>query len=156
VSADHTDRLAEHARHRHHDTVRRAHEALAELANSGQSVTIARLADKAGVSRSWIYTQPELRERVEQLQRRFTEAGANRATVTRASDESLRSRLAVALAGRINSCASHWHTPTVSYAQPGAPREQPSGKVSYAPRVPGRRRNRSRRPVRRSARTDHQ
>lgn len=96
MSADHTDRLAEHARHRHHDTVRRAHEALAELANTGQSVTIARLADKAGVSRSWIYTQPELRERVEQLQRRFTEAGANRATVTRASDESLRSRLAVA------------------------------------------------------------
>lgn len=96
MSADRIDRLAEHARHRHQQTLRRAREALAELADTGESVTIARLADKAGVSRSWIYTQPELRDRVEQLQRRVADSGENRETVTRASDESLRRRLAVA------------------------------------------------------------
>lgn len=51
-------------------------------------MTAALLAKQAGVSRSWIYTQPELRNRIRQL--RSHQAG------TRASDDSLRRRLALA------------------------------------------------------------
>jgi uncharacterized protein DUF6262 len=37
------------------------------LVRDGQPVTIARLAATAGVSRSWIYTTPELLDRIETL-----------------------------------------------------------------------------------------
>ncbi|MCI4674140.1 DUF6262 family protein [Candidatus Mycolicibacterium alkanivorans] len=61
--------LIEHAKHRRQETVQRAHQALAELAETGQSVTVAELATRAGVSRSWTYTQPELLDQIQQQQR---------------------------------------------------------------------------------------
>lgn len=88
--------LAEHARQRHHQTLQRAQQALTELADAGEQATVALLADRAGVSRSWIYTQPTLRDRLRQLQQHHTSAGLVRDTVTRATDDSLRRRLALA------------------------------------------------------------
>jgi uncharacterized protein DUF6262 len=92
-----SNRLAEHARHRHEQTLQRAQAALAKLANNGGTPTVAGLAREAGVSRSWIYTQPELRDLLEQLQHTKTPIGATgQGGNSRASEESLRRRLALA------------------------------------------------------------
>jgi Family of unknown function (DUF6262) len=97
MAADQASRLAEHARARHEDTLRRAQDALAALARNGEPVTIARLAAEAGVSRAWIYTQPGLRDQVEQMQHGHPPRTPRARQVgSRASDESLRRRLELA------------------------------------------------------------
>jgi len=95
MPADHRH-LAEHARERHERTLHRAQQTLTELADRGQPVTVALLASRAGTSRSWIYTQTALLDRIRQLQHHHAIAGFVRETVTRASDDSLRQRLALA------------------------------------------------------------
>ena len=97
MPADRADRLAQHARARHEQTLHRAQAALTSMANNGEAITVSILAGKAGVSRSWIYTQPELRDHIEQLQQATTRTGApRRETANHASEESLRRRLALA------------------------------------------------------------
>lgn len=97
MPADHTNQLTRHARRRHEQTLQRARDAFAAMASKGEVVTVALLASKAGVSRSWIYTQPELRDQIEQLQQNRTRSGSHtRETGNRASEESLRRRLALA------------------------------------------------------------
>lgn len=98
MPADRTDRLAAHARGRHEQTLHRAQAALTRMANDGEVITVSLLAGKAGVSRSWIYTQPELREKIERLQQAHTRTGAPRreAADCRSSEESLRRRLDLA------------------------------------------------------------
>jgi len=98
VPADQSGRLAEHARARHEQTLQRAQAALAAMTRGGGTVTIARLAAEAGVSRAWIYTQPGLREQIEQMQRDRTPSAppAKRPAASKASDESLRRRLELA------------------------------------------------------------
>jgi hypothetical protein len=88
--------LAEHARRRHEQTLQRAQQALAEMADAGQVVTIALLAKQTRISRSWIYTQTELVNQIRQLQQNRAAAGFIRESITRASDDSLRQRLALA------------------------------------------------------------
>jgi len=91
------DLLAQNARDRHERTLQRAHTTLTEMANSGKAITVSLLASEATVSRSWIYTQPELRDRIGQLQQsRPTSASPKQNGDRRASDESLRRRLALA------------------------------------------------------------
>jgi hypothetical protein len=97
MSTDRAHRLAEHARARHEQTLHRAQAALTSMANHGDAITVSLLASKAGVSRSWIYTQPELRDHIEQLQQATIRTGApRRDTVNHASEESLRHRLDLA------------------------------------------------------------
>jgi hypothetical protein len=96
MPAEHPHHLAEHARQRHRRTLQRAHRVLTELADNGAQVTIALLASRAEVSRSWIYTQPTLRDKIQQLQDQHANAGIVRTAVTRATDDSLRHRLALA------------------------------------------------------------
>lgn len=94
--ADNSHHLIEHARQRRQETLERARRALAELIETGQPVTVAELASRAGVSRSWIYTQPELRDQIQQRQRAHSDLHTARQLVTRASDESLHRRLTLA------------------------------------------------------------
>jgi Family of unknown function (DUF6262) len=68
VRADNSHHLVDAARRRRDDTLARAHAALQRLGDAGQPVSVARLATEAGVSRSWIYTQPELLEEIQQSQ----------------------------------------------------------------------------------------
>lgn len=70
MRADNTEHVVAAARRRRDATAARAAEALVALAGSPGPVTVARLAQAAGVSRSWIYTQPELRERLHELAER--------------------------------------------------------------------------------------
>jgi chromosome segregation ATPase len=96
MPADHAHHLADHARQRHRLTLERAERALTEMADAGEPITPARLAARAGVSRSWIYSQPELRDQLQRLQRHQAGSATNRQSVTRASEESLRQRLTLA------------------------------------------------------------
>lgn len=97
MTADQAASLAEHARARHEQTLQRAQAALAAMASDGTAVTIARLAAEAGVSRAWIYTQPGLRDQVEQMQRGHAPGRPPaRPPGSRATDESLRRRLELA------------------------------------------------------------
>lgn len=95
MPADHRH-LAEHARGRHEQTLDRAQRTLTEMADAGQPVTVALLANQARISRSWIYTQTALLDRIRQLQQHHATVGFARETVIRASDDSLRQRLALA------------------------------------------------------------
>ena len=97
MSADRTSNLTRHARRRHEQTLQRAHDALAAIAKNGDPATVGLLASKAGVSRSWIYTQPELRDRIERLQQKRARTSSRTGrTSSRASEESLRRRLTLA------------------------------------------------------------
>jgi hypothetical protein len=97
MPADQSSRLAEYAQARHEQALQRAQAALAAMTRNGDPVTIARLATQAAVSRSWIYTQPGLRDQIEQARQ-----GLGRTSLPggqhggRASDESLRRRLELA------------------------------------------------------------
>ena len=55
------DPLSEAAARRHELTRAKAVQALRELDRAGAPVTFARVAQEAGISRSWLYTQPWLR-----------------------------------------------------------------------------------------------
>jgi hypothetical protein len=92
------ERLTRHARERAEHTLQRARQALAAMAKDGEPVTVAALATRAGVSRSWIYTRPELRDQVEQLQRVGARSPdpSGRSADSRASTDSLRRRLELA------------------------------------------------------------
>ncbi|HEY3691444.1 MAG TPA: DUF6262 family protein [Pseudonocardiaceae bacterium] len=97
MPADRATRLAQLARARHEQTLQRAHAALTTMASNGDTITVSLLASKAGVSRSWIYTQPELRDQIKQLPRPMARTGAPRREAgDPASEESLRRRLALA------------------------------------------------------------
>jgi hypothetical protein len=100
MHADGSARLARAAQARHEQTLQRARTVLQSIADEDTPVTVAGLARRAGVSRSWLYTQPELRERIEQLRQRHRNETSPAATVSntdsRASTDSLRRRLELA------------------------------------------------------------
>lgn len=93
------DPLSEAAARRHELTRARAVQALRELDRAGGPVTFAGVAKAAGVSRSWLYTQPDISGQIRRL--RKTTDGAGGAGVVpagqRATDASLRARLTAAL-----------------------------------------------------------
>jgi hypothetical protein len=97
MRADNTHHLTEAARRRAQATRRRAVAALRRMHTTGLPVTIDALAREAGVSRSWIYRQPELRAEAERLRNRPLPAtGAAVPDRQRASDASLLRRLEIA------------------------------------------------------------
>ncbi|MDQ3723875.1 MAG: DUF6262 family protein [Actinomycetota bacterium] len=78
---------------RHERTVTRAEQALRELDAAGAPVSFQAVAQRAGVSRQWLYTQPELRARIEALRARAPAAPDGVPARQRASEASLRQRL---------------------------------------------------------------
>lgn len=93
MRADNSHHLVDAARRRHNDTLARADAALQRLRDTGWPITVARLATEAGVSRSWIYTQPELLAETQQL---HTAAGPGHRQAQSASAASLLRRLELA------------------------------------------------------------
>lgn len=96
MPVDPIERLAASARRRSEQTLQKAQNALTAMAARGDAVTVASLAKNAEVSRSWIYTQPELRERIEQLHQATPARPMHSAAASRASLESLKRRLDLA------------------------------------------------------------
>ena len=60
MRADNSRHLAKAARSRAEQTRRRAVSTLRHLATTEQTITVSVLAQRAGVSRSWLYTQADL------------------------------------------------------------------------------------------------
>jgi hypothetical protein len=71
----------------------RAGDALRELDKRGGSISFQAVARQAGVSRQWLYQQPELRAEIERLRGRRREQPGPVPAAERASDASLRQRL---------------------------------------------------------------
>jgi hypothetical protein len=97
VRSDNSHHLIAAAQRRREDTLERARRALHELRETGQRHTITEIAARAGVSRSWLYAQPDLRDELRQLAAPSKTARSTPALVDRASDASLRQRLTLAL-----------------------------------------------------------
>jgi hypothetical protein len=93
LRADNTKHLLAAARQRSDDARRRAENALEQLIADREPVTVAGLARAGRVSRSWLYTQPDL---LDQIQRRASDKTAISTVATRTSDASLQRRLELA------------------------------------------------------------
>jgi len=57
---DNSHYLVAAAQRRRADTLERARQALQELSETGQRRTVTQIAAHAGVSRSWLYAQPDM------------------------------------------------------------------------------------------------
>lgn len=86
--------LAAAARQRHELTRSKAIQALREIDRDGAAVTFESVARHAGVSRSWLYSQPDIRTEVERLRRAACRSPSPPIPAAqRTSDASLRTRL---------------------------------------------------------------
>ncbi len=93
------DPLSEAAARRHELTRSKAIQALRELDRAGTPVTFTGVAQTAGVSRSWLYAQPDISGQIRRL-RENTHGAGSAGTIPaaqRATDASLRARLTAAL-----------------------------------------------------------
>jgi negative regulator of sigma E activity len=93
------DPLSEAAARRHELTRAKAIQALRELDRTGTPVTFAAIATAAGISRSWLYTQPDISDQIRRLRGKTDGTGSAGAipAAQRATDASLRARLTAAL-----------------------------------------------------------
>ena len=90
--------LAAAAARRHQLTRAKAIQALRELDRAGTPITFTAVAAAAGITRSWLYTQPDIRSQIQQLRSPATHRPAAAIPAAqRATDASLRARLTVAL-----------------------------------------------------------
>ncbi|MHB2024310.1 MAG: DUF6262 family protein [Mycobacteriales bacterium] len=94
TAPEHVSALLAAARRRHDDTWRRATEAMRLLDSSGEPVSFAAVAQSAGVSRAWLYRQPDLRAEIDKLRRPRNHTDRVAPPVReRATQESLRRQL---------------------------------------------------------------
>lgn len=98
MRADNTGQLIRAARHRSNQTRERAVQALRRLDRTGAAVTLQAVAREAQVSRSWLYTQIDLRLEIDRARARQQRATPVPAPPPRqrASDASLLRRLEAA------------------------------------------------------------
>jgi hypothetical protein len=88
---NHLAPLAVAARRKRDRAIQRAHAALRDLERRGETISFQAVARRGGVSRQWLYTQPELRAEIERLRARASQpAGPSR---ERSSEASRRQRL---------------------------------------------------------------
>jgi hypothetical protein len=93
MPADHTAIVAA-ARQRHEYTRAKAIQALRELDRAGTAITFETVARTARISRSWLYTQPDIRAEIQRLRAATQPAPTPPIPATqRATAESLRRRL---------------------------------------------------------------
>jgi hypothetical protein len=95
-SHHHHHHLVAAAQRRRADTLERARQALQQLDETGERCTVMQIAAHAGVSRSWLYAQTELRDQLHRLTAISETPEPAPARVERGSDTSLRRRLTLA------------------------------------------------------------
>lgn len=91
--ADNTRHLLEAAAARRQNALMHARGALAELTRTGQPITFTAVARAGGVSRSWLYTEPDLRDAITRLRRELPATRNPVPIAERATPESLRQRI---------------------------------------------------------------
>jgi len=90
--------LAVAAARRHELTRARAIQALRELDRAGAPVTFAAVAAAARISRSWLHTQPDIRDQIQRLRTSTSRAPGTPVPIgQRSTDASLHTRLTAAL-----------------------------------------------------------
>lgn len=92
MRADNSRHIVDAARRRSEYTRSKAIQALRSLDAAGDPINFESVANKAGVSRSWLYTQPDLRVEIQRL-RATDRQSVILPSQQRASDASLRRRL---------------------------------------------------------------
>jgi Family of unknown function (DUF6262) len=98
MRSDKSIHLAAAAKRRHELTRAKAIAALHELDRASKKITFESVADTAEVSRSWLYTQTDLKDEIQRLRARSQPKHApTLPSRQRASDDSLRQRLDIAL-----------------------------------------------------------
>lgn len=97
MPADNHDALTEATRQRAATTRQRARATLRQLDHDSVPITFVAVAAAAGVSRSLLYRDPDLRTEIERLRTRDPRASIRRPAAERASDASLAQRLTAAL-----------------------------------------------------------
>ena len=90
---DRIEILREAAQARHDATLRRAEATLRTVVRHGTPITFRAFAEMAGVSRSWLYRQPQLREQIEQLRQQRPSKGPAVPPAERATADSLRQQI---------------------------------------------------------------
>jgi len=99
MRADNSRHIVDAARRRSAYIRAKAIQALRTLDAAGDPVTFKTVANQAGVSRSWLYVQPDLRAEIEQLRTAHRRAPAPPVPARqRATDASLQRRLEAATA----------------------------------------------------------
>jgi len=95
MRANNSHHIVTAAQRRATATRRRAVAALRRMDNAGQAISFDAVAREGQVSRSWLYSQPDLRAEIERLRARLALApvGPRIPDRQRASDASLRRRL---------------------------------------------------------------
>ena len=95
MRADNTRHLAKAAHRRAEQTRRRAVTALRQRDDTNEPLTVSTLAQRANVSRAWLYTQPDL---LKQIREERPQPSKTTAVPARqgATDASLRQRLLLA------------------------------------------------------------
>lgn len=93
MAADNTRFLVQAAAVRHLSTMRRARDAIERLDRRGEPVNFAAVAAAAGVSRAWLYSQPEVRSSIERLRTSRRTTATSAPSAQRASLASVRQRL---------------------------------------------------------------
>jgi hypothetical protein len=94
---DNSPAIVAAARRRHELTRAKAIQALRELDRAGASISFAAVAQAAGVSRSWLYTEDDLCQEITRLREATRRAPTPAIPASqRASDTSLRRRLELA------------------------------------------------------------
>ena len=91
--ADNSHHLQRAAIERHDSAVARARNIIGALDRAGTAVTFTAVASAAGVSRSWLYTQSDLRDTITHLRHKPTSITPARPAAQRATTDSLRARL---------------------------------------------------------------
>lgn len=96
MHADNSHHLIAAAKRRHEETRAKAIQVLRDLDREGGPVTFQIVAQKAGVSRSWLYTQDDICAEIQRLRNLHWGAVAPLPASQRSTDASLRRRLEVA------------------------------------------------------------
>lgn len=93
MRADNSSHLRDAAAQRSRRTRERAEHAITAAQASAQPITVAALARTAGVTRSWIYTQPDLVAQIAELK---SNAGSRPPTPSAATEKSWKNRVELA------------------------------------------------------------
>jgi hypothetical protein len=126
--ADNSAFLAQANARRHQAALAAAHHAIDQLRREGKPVTYAAVAHAAGVSRTWLYSQDQIRDLISQLRDHKPPAAAQHA-----STDSLRQRLDTAQAEITRLRAENRSLRDQLARQLGLHRTQPASKAPAEP-----------------------
>ena len=90
---DNSHHLQRAALERHDLAVKRARTAITDLDRAGTPITFTAIASAAGVSRSWLYTETDIRDAINRLRPTTASTRPPMPAAQRATTDSLRARL---------------------------------------------------------------